>query len=73
MKKIYMLVLCLNVTTIMAKDIDEHKILLLNEMQRNHILTEMRSLLLGTQQILQALSYDGSFSPRSYAGYGDDT
>ncbi len=56
MKKIYVFVLCLSVTTVMAKDIDERKILSLNEMQRNHMLTAMRAMLHGTQQILQALS-----------------
>lgn len=56
MKKIYLLVLGLLTTTVIAADMDERKVLMLNEMQRHHILTEMRALLLGTQQILQALS-----------------
>ncbi|MDV6344129.1 hypothetical protein [Nitrosomonas sp. Is37] len=67
MKKIYALVLCLSVTTVMAKDIDERKILSLNEMQRNHILTEMRALLLGTQQILQALSEEDMMAVARHA------
>lgn len=56
MKIIYALVLCLTMTAVMAEDKDERKILLLNETQRNHILTGMRNMLNGTQQILQALS-----------------
>lgn len=72
MKKIYALVLCLGMTTVMAKDIDERsiderKILLLNEMQRNHMLTEMRALLLGTQQILQALSEEDMMAVARHA------
>lgn len=67
MKKIYALVLCLSMTTVMAKDIDERKILSLNEMQRNHILTEMRALLLGTQHILQALSEEDMMAVARHA------
>jgi hypothetical protein len=67
MKKIYTLVLCLSVTTVMAMDIDERKILSLNEMQRNHILTEMRALLRGTQQILQALSEENMMAVARHA------
>ncbi len=67
MKKIYALILCLSVTTVMAMDIDERKILSLNEMQRNHILTEMRALLLGTQQILQALSEEDMMAVARHA------
>ncbi|SFE56251.1 hypothetical protein [Nitrosomonas sp. Nm166] len=67
MKKIYALVLCLSVTTVMAKDIDQRKVLPLNEMQRNHILTEMRGLLLGTQQILQALSEEDMMAVARHA------
>lgn len=36
--------------------IDKRQTIQVNEMQRNHILTEMRSLLSGTQHILDALS-----------------
>ena len=67
MKKIYTLVLCWMTTTVMATDIDERKILLLNEMQRHHILTEMRALLLGTQQILHALSEDDMLAVSRHA------
>lgn len=67
MKKIYAFVLCLSVTTVMAKDMDERKILSLNEMQRNHILTEMRTMLLGTQQIIQALSEEDMMSVARHA------
>lgn len=67
MKKIYALVLCLSVTTVMAKDIDERKILSLNEMQRNHMLTGMHAMLLGTQQILKALSEEDMMAAARYA------
>ena len=67
MKKIYALVLCLSMTTVMARDIDERKILSLNEMQRNHILTEMRALLQGTQQILHALSEEDMMAVARHA------
>lgn len=41
-----------------ANETDNRKALLLNEAQRHHILSEMRSMLLGTQQIIQALAED---------------
>lgn len=41
-----------------ANDTDNRKALLLNEAQRHHILSEMRSMLLGTQLIIQALAED---------------
>jgi hypothetical protein len=67
MKKIYVLVMCLIATTVMAADIDERKVLSLNEMQRHHILTEMNALLLGTQQILQALSEEDMLAVARHA------
>ncbi len=67
MKKIYIFILCLSVTAAMAKDIDERKILVLNEMQRNHMLTGMRAMLHGTQQILQALSEEDMMAVARHA------
>ena len=67
MKKIYALVLCLGITTVMAKDIDERKILSLNEMQRNRMLIGMNAMLLGTQQILQALSKEDMMAVARHA------
>ena len=58
MKKISALVLGLIATSVMASDIDERRVLSITEMQRNHILTEMRALLAGTQNILSALAMD---------------
>ena len=58
MKKISALVLGLITTSVMASDIDERRVLSITEMQRNHILTEMRALLAGTQNILSALAMD---------------
>ena len=58
MKKIFAMALCLIATTVTADEIDERRILPINEMQRNHILAEMRALLAGTQNILSALASD---------------
>ncbi|MCX7184447.1 MAG: hypothetical protein NTW90_04285 [Nitrosospira sp.] len=58
MKKIIAMTLCLVATTVTANDIDERRVLPVTEMQRNHILTEMRALLAGTQNILSALARD---------------
>jgi hypothetical protein len=43
-------------TTAAASEIDKRKVLPLAEHQRNHVLTEMRALLSGTRNILEALS-----------------
>lgn len=67
MKKIYVLVMCLIAAPVLATDIDERKVLSLNEMQRHHILTEMNALLLGTQQILQALSEEDMMAVARHA------
>jgi len=58
LKKIFAMTLCLITTTVTASDIDERRVLPVTEMQRNHILTEMRALLAGTQNILSALARD---------------
>ncbi len=58
LKKIFAIALCFIATTVMASDIDERRVLPITEMQRNHILTEMRALLAGTQNILSALATD---------------
>lgn len=58
LKKIFAMALCLIATTATASDIDERRVLPATEMQRNHILTEMRALLAGTQNILSALARD---------------
>ena len=60
MKKLIILTLSLMSTTVFAGDepVDPRRILTLNEMQRNHVLTEMRALLTGTQSILAALAKD---------------
>ena len=58
MKKIIAMALCLIATTVTANDIDGRRVLPVTEMQRNHILTEMRALLAGTQNILSALAKD---------------
>ncbi len=54
--------LCLSVTFASAQDayseIDKREVLVLNQMQREHVLTEMRALLSGVQNILGALAED---------------
>ena len=56
MKKILALTLGFVTFTAMADEVDRRQILPLTEHQRNHVLTEMRGLLSGTQNILDALS-----------------
>lgn len=67
MKKLAIVILSFIATASLAKDIDERQVLSLNEMQRHHILTEMRALLLGTQHILQALSEDDMLAVARHA------
>jgi len=56
LKKILALTLGLLAFAAMADEVDKRQILPLSEQQRNHVLTEMRGLLSGTQNILDALS-----------------
>lgn len=56
MKKILALTLGFVAFAAMADEVDKRQILPLSEQQRNHVLTEMRGLLSGTQNILDALS-----------------
>lgn len=60
MKKLLILTLSLISSTVLAEaePVDARRVLTLNEMQRNHVLTEMRALLTGTQSILAALAKD---------------
>lgn len=57
MNKAFMLI-GLITTSALANSIDDRQVLTLTEMQRNHVLTEMRAMLSGTQNILAALSAD---------------
>ncbi|SEL41273.1 cytochrome c [Nitrosovibrio tenuis] len=56
MKKILALTLWFATLTATADEVDKRQILPLTEHQRNHVLTEMRDLLSGTQNILGAIS-----------------
>lgn len=60
MKNIFLiaasLLLCLLSASVLPSDPDKRQVLLLNTMQRHHILSEMRALLQGTQVILQGLT-----------------
>ena len=55
MKNILAIVLIFITAAATADDIDKRQVLHLTELQRDHILTEMRALLSGTQKILDAL------------------
>ncbi len=58
LKQILAIVMFLASGTMMASEIDKRQVLPLNELQRDHILTEMRALLSGTQRILAALAQE---------------
>ena len=58
LKKIFIFALGFIVATAMAAGVDQRQVLPLNEMQRNHLLGEMRMLLTGTGAILEALAQD---------------
>lgn len=58
LKKIFTIVLGFVMTAAMADGVDQRQILPMNEMQRNHLLSEMRMLLTGTGAILEALAQD---------------
>jgi len=54
-------------TSALSEGIDNRQVLNLTELQRNHILTEMRELLAGTQDILAALAKDDMSAVAKYA------
>ena len=54
-------------TTVAANEIDKRQILPITEMQRDHVLTEMRALLSGTQYILDALLREDMAAVARYA------
>ncbi|MBA4143131.1 MAG: hypothetical protein H0X43_09040 [Nitrosospira sp.] len=56
MKNILAIALVFTAVTGAANEIDKRQVISLNEHQRDHVLTEMRALLSGTQRILAALS-----------------
>lgn len=55
MKKVFAIALSFITMTATANEIDKRRILSITEIQRNHVLTEMRAFLAGTQGILDAL------------------
>ncbi|SCX09325.1 hypothetical protein SAMN05216317_1013 [Nitrosomonas eutropha] len=65
--KIFIFALGFIMTTAMADGVDQRQILPLNEMQRNHLLGEMRMLLTGTGAILEALAQDDSAAVARHA------
>ena len=54
-------------TTVAANEIDKRQILPITEMQRDHMLTEMRALLSGTQNILDAVLREDMAAVARYA------
>ncbi|MGZ0020220.1 hypothetical protein [Nitrosomonas sp. wSCUT-2] len=63
-----MIIACLLIaTSAIAADIDNRQTLSLSEVQRGHVLEEMRALLSGTQSILAALSTDDMASVSKHA------
>ena len=56
MKKFLALISGLLTFSAVAADVDKRQVLSLTEHQRDHVLTEMRAMLSGTQKILDALS-----------------
>ncbi len=57
MKKLIILA-AITANQVLAQEIDNRQVLNLTEPQRNHVLTEMRALLAGTQNIISALAKD---------------
>lgn len=67
-KMIISSLICLAVIPLSAaNETDNRKALLLNEAQRHHILSEMRSMLLGTQLIIEALGADDMLAVARHA------
>jgi hypothetical protein len=54
-------------TSVAANEIDKRQILPITEMQRDHVLTEMRTLLSGTQNILDAVLREDMAAVARYA------
>jgi chemotaxis signal transduction protein len=67
LKKIFAVLLVLATGTAAAGEIDKRRILPLTEPQRDHVLTEMRALLSGTQNILSALSREDMVAVADHA------
>ena len=69
MKKIHAIALSFitMTTTAAAAEVDKRRVLPLAEHQRNHVLTEMRALLSGTRNILDALSREDMTAVASQA------
>lgn len=67
MKRILALVLSLAIAASQAGEVDKRQILSLNELQRDHILAEMRALLSGTQRILAALAEEDMTAVAAHA------
>lgn len=58
MKRFFLIAWAFMVTAAVADGVDQRQILSLNEMQRDHLLGEMRMLLTGTGAILEALAQE---------------
>ncbi|WP_350132239.1 hypothetical protein [Nitrosomonas sp.] len=68
MRKTRMIIACLLISTsAIAADMDSRQTLSLSEVQRSHVLEEMRALLSGTRDILAALAMDDMASVSKFA------
>jgi len=67
LKRILALALFFVSITSQANEVDKRQILSLHELQRDHILTEMRTLLSGTQRILAALAQEDMAAVANHA------
>lgn len=69
MKKIFAILLGLFMinTAFAFSEVDKRRVLPLAEHQRNHVLTEMRALLSGTRNILEALSREDMAAVATHA------
>lgn len=67
MNRILTLFLCVITTAALADDTDKRQVLSVNELQRDHVLNEMRVLLSGTQAILAALAKEDMEAVAQYA------
>ncbi|SER15130.1 hypothetical protein SAMN05421690_101018 [Nitrosomonas sp. Nm51] len=67
MKKVLVIMLGLAAFAVQANDPDKRQILAVNELQRAHILEEMRTLLMGTQKILFSLSEENMAAVAQHA------
>jgi hypothetical protein len=67
LNKTIIFILGLVVTSVLAGEVDKRQTIVLTEAQRDHVLGEMRALLMGTKNILAALSKNDMAAVAQYA------